>query len=159
MAKAQGTSEVVARGADVPLALAQSAQTRDALVDPRDGDIIPDNEEKGYHVGEVRQPAEPVLTRGGAVRFESTGEGGGSKFLSYAEEQAEMDRRLSSDPAYAGTPFVPIHADPAEADKAYRARLRESEGGRSRSTGDGAAADLDADSAKVAKAQAADDKS
>lgn len=64
--------EVVARGADVPLALAASTGPRDALVDPRDGDYVPDNDSKGYHVGQERQPAEPVLTAGGDVRFEST---------------------------------------------------------------------------------------
>lgn len=63
--------EVVARGADVPLELARSATPRDALVDPREGDYVPDAAEKGYHVGIVRQPAEPVLTAGGDVHFES----------------------------------------------------------------------------------------
>lgn len=65
--------EVVARGADVPLALAAlpGSQTRDALLDPREGDIIPEIESKGYHAGMVRQPAEAVLTAAGDVKFES----------------------------------------------------------------------------------------
>lgn len=63
----------VARGADVPLALASQpgATTRDALLDPQEGDIIPDIESKGYHVGQVRQPAEAVLMSDGDVHFES----------------------------------------------------------------------------------------
>lgn len=68
---AASADDVVARGADVPLALAAATGARDALLDPREGDYIPDNEEKGYHVGTERQPAEAVLTRGGDVRFES----------------------------------------------------------------------------------------
>lgn len=80
----------VARGADVPLALAAmpGTTTRDALVDPQEGDIIPDIESKGYHVGQVRQPAEPVLTSDGDVHFESVtgldskfGEPGESSFI------------------------------------------------------------------------------
>lgn len=73
--KPNPADEVVARGADVPLALAAAGgQTRDALLDPREGDIIPDIESKGYHAGMVRQPAEPVLTAGGDVHFESVGD-------------------------------------------------------------------------------------
>lgn len=78
MAKNKASDEV-ARGADVPLALA-STGPRDALLDPREGDIIPGLEEKGYHVGEVAQPAEPVLHRGGDVTFESLPEAPESKF-------------------------------------------------------------------------------
>jgi hypothetical protein len=165
MAKTQNSAEdIVARGADVPLALATQATTRDALTDPREGDIIPDVDTKGYHVGEVRQPAEPVLTRGGDVQFESLGDTGPSKFpSSYAEEQAAMDKRLSSDPAYAGTVHVPVHADPDTADAAYRERLAADKPSRSsRDTGTGrgnVASDLDSDSANVAGKQAREDKS
>lgn len=80
-AKAAPTGdEEVARGADVPLALMANAAPRDALLDPREGDYVPDNEEKGYHVGVERQPAEPVLTAAGDVHFESLPEAGPSKF-------------------------------------------------------------------------------
>ncbi len=101
--------EVVARGAtDVALQLG-GAPTRDALLDPRDGDIIPDNEEKGYHVGEVRQPAEPVLTRSGAVRFESTDAPGPSKFEgnSAADQKARSNAREAANPElYGGVEHV-----------------------------------------------------
>lgn len=166
MAKTQGAAdEIVARGADVPLALASQSMTRDALVDPREGDIIPDVDTKGYHVGEVRQPAEPVLKRNGVVEFESLGDTGASKFASsYAEEQAAMDARLAADPAYAGTLHQPVFADPEEAEKAYAARLK-AQGTRSgrasaaSDTGGDVVDKLDDDSAKVAKAQAREDKS
>ena len=68
---AESPDDVIARGTDVPLELARNAGPRDALVDPEPTDYVPDNEEKGYHVGQERQPAEPVLTRGGDVHFES----------------------------------------------------------------------------------------
>lgn len=100
--------EVVARGAeDVALKLA-SGQTRDALLDPREGDIIPDNEEKGYHVGTERQPAEPVLTRSGAVRFESTDAAPGpSKFETAAEQKARSNAREAAQPdLYGGVEHV-----------------------------------------------------
>jgi hypothetical protein len=70
----ESPDDVIARGADVPLELARSAAPRDALVDPLPTDYVPDNEEKGYHVGVERQPAEPVLTRSGDVSFESIAE-------------------------------------------------------------------------------------
>jgi hypothetical protein len=68
---APAADEEVARGADVPLALATTGATRDALVDPRDTDYVPDADSKGYHAGLVRQPAEPVLMGDGVVHFES----------------------------------------------------------------------------------------
>ena len=113
----------VARGADVSLVLAQQSQTRDALVDPRPGDIIPDNDEKGYHVGTVRQPAEPVLTADGAVHFESV-DGGASKFdTTYADDFKKLDDAQQGDPLYAGTLHVPIASTPEET-KAAEARAR-----------------------------------
>ncbi len=98
----QPQDEVVARGAaDVALKLAEGSVTRDALLDPREGDYIPDNEEKGYHVGEVRQPAEPVLTAGGAVRFESDLP---SKFEgnSAKEQKARSNAREAANPELYG---------------------------------------------------------
>ena len=155
--------EIVARGADVPLALATQATTRDALTDPRDGDIIPDVESKGYHVGTVRQPAEPVLKRNGTVEFESLPEAGESKFASdYAAEQADMDKRLSSDPAYAGTPYIEVHADPERAEAAYKQRLSDQPRSSRADSGKVAGNEtdkLDADSARVAKSQAREDRS
>jgi hypothetical protein len=152
----KSADDVVARGADVPLALASQAQTRDALTDPREGDIIPDVDTKGYHVGEIRQPAEPVLTRSGDVTFESLPEAGESKFVSsYAEEQAAMDKRLSSDPAYAGVAHQPIASDPEEAERNFKAAQSARSTSRS---GASETSKLDSDSAKVAGAQAAEDK-
>lgn len=52
---------------DAPLAIAGVGGPRDALVDRQEGDIIPDFEEKGYHVGLVRQPAQ-VVGVGGRVQ-------------------------------------------------------------------------------------------
>lgn len=109
---------VVARGADVPLRLAQSKIARDALVDPRDSDYIPDVAEKGYHVGTVRQPAEPVLMDDGSVKFETIDDltalidsriaarGGkaddspfrASKFPSYADEVRANDEYQQAHP-------------------------------------------------------------
>jgi hypothetical protein len=111
--KAQDTApgdEIVARGTeDVALKLG-GAPTRDALLDPREGDYIPDNEAKGYHVGEVRQPAEPVLTAAGDVRFESLPEAPGpSKFEgnSAAEQKARSNAREAANPdLYGGVAHV-----------------------------------------------------
>jgi hypothetical protein len=124
--------DVIARGADVPLELARTATARDALLDPQEGDIIPDNEEKGYHVGEVRQPAEPVLTRGGDVRFESDQP---SKFTgSYAEQKAELDRREQESPElYGGNVHQPLLTKPEDVEKA-KARQLEAQGSGRRST-------------------------
>jgi hypothetical protein len=105
----QPADEIVARGAaDVALQLG-GAPTRDALVDPREGDIIPDVESKGYHVGEVRQPADVALTRGGAVVFESKSDAGPSKFEgnSAADQKARSNAREAANPElYGGTPHV-----------------------------------------------------
>jgi hypothetical protein len=113
--KAQDTApldEVVARGTqDVALKLGEGTLPRDALVDPRPGDYVPDNEEKGYHVGEVRQPAEPVLTAGGQVRFESLPEAGPSKFEgnSAADQKARSNAREAENPdLYGGTVHRPV---------------------------------------------------
>lgn len=157
------STDVVARGgAEVAAALAAQTTTRDALVDPQPGDIIPDVESKGYHVGEVRQPAEPVLTRGGDVTFESLGDSGASKFPStYAEDFAKLDEKLAGDPAYAGVEHVPYVADPAEADRlhAERQAARTTERrSTSRATGSGVGSDLNRDANATANAQAREDK-
>lgn len=56
---------------------------RDALVTPLPGDIIPDLETKGYHVGIVAQPAVPVTVDGVTVAgFASTEP---SRFRSFAD--------------------------------------------------------------------------
>ena len=108
--KAQADDEV-ARGADVPLALAQNPNSlppRDALVDLRDTDYVPDIDDKGYHVGTVRQPAEPVLTRAGAVRFESNS-GRESKFETAKEQKERSNAREAENPdLYGGVPHQPI---------------------------------------------------
>ena len=100
-------AEVVARGADVPLALAENAGPRDALVDFNpDVDYVPDMEAKGYHVGTVRQPAEPVLTAGGDVHFESTDDAGESKFVGASGDLRSLkdfhNQREADDDRYAG---------------------------------------------------------
>ena len=168
MATKDKSTDEVARGAAVPAALAAQATTRDALLDPQPGDIIPDVETKGYHVGEVRQPAEPVLTRGGDVTFESLPEAGESKFVSsYAADFQALDDRTNADPAYAGVVHTPIEGDPDRAEEQYAARRaaadRPASRGNARSgvSGDTAGTiidDVDADSAKVARKQAAEDK-
>lgn len=106
----QAQPEVVARGAaDVALKLSQGSVTRDALIDPQPGDIIPDNEEKGYHVGTERQPAEPVLDAAGAVRFESTEEAGPSKFETAREQKDRSNAREAGNPdLYGGVLHTPI---------------------------------------------------
>lgn len=131
----EAADEVVARGQDeVTAELARRASPRDALLDPQPTDIIPDNDEKGYHVGEVRQPAEPVLTRGGDVRFESIADQP-SKFednpSSLKALKAAHNEREASDAAYAGITHVPDE-DPAlarpeapQTSKAARAAARE----------------------------------
>ena len=81
----------LARGAaEVALKLAEGSVTRDALQDPKDTDYIPDVDTKGYHVGEVRQPAEPVLHAGNVVTFESVGDGE-SKFSDYEKQVQAVD--------------------------------------------------------------------
>ncbi len=118
---------VVARGADVPLVLAQQTGARDALVDPQDHDFIPGLEDKGYHVGEVRQPAEPVLFTGGAVAFETIGDAeskfkGQSVPLSYAEQVAANDKfQRDAGDLYVGRVSVTPLSDPEEIREAKRA--------------------------------------
>lgn len=156
---AREKSDVIARGADVPLALTQTGP-RDALLDPRDTDIIPDLHTKGLHVGEVAQPAEPVLHRGGDVTFESLPEAPESKFagtLSFAEQKRLNSEYQADRPdLYGGRPVV-LDEDTDEPTRQARATVREPARTSTRSSG--AAEKLDDDSAKVASAQAADDKS
>lgn len=123
--------EEVARGQeDVTAALAARVGPRDALMDPQPTDIIPDNDEKGYHVGEIRQPAEPVLDRSGDVRFETIGdepskfETGNLKALKAAHNERE-----ASDEAYAGVLHQPDALSDPYTEEADRAR-REGRTGR-----------------------------
>lgn len=164
--KSAKSGDEVARGADVPLALA-GAGPRDALLDPQPHDIIPDAVEKGYHVGEVRQPAEPVLKRSGTVDFESLPGAGESKFTSsYAEDVRKLDAATSSDPAYAGTVHVPIETDPERVAKREKelqgdrgeGRRESREASPSKTKPSKTATDLEDDAADVAASQAADDK-
>lgn len=169
--KDKATDEVARGNEDVALKLAQ-AGPRDALVDPQPGDIIPDNEEKGYHIGEVRQPAEPVLHRSGDVTFESEGE---SKFAgaSIGDLKAAHNKREASDEAYAGVVHVP-DADLGEtrSDDRLTRSQRASRSAPAKADDSGvpsAVSDkpprgsvtekLDRDSAAVAEAQAREDKS
>lgn len=101
-------SEVVARGVeDVALTLAKASAPRDALVDPQPGDYIPDPE-KGYHVGQVRQPAEPVATAAGVVGFESIADEP-SKFESAKDQKARSNAREAANPGlYGGSEHVPM---------------------------------------------------
>lgn len=63
---------------DAPLSL-PVVGPRDALVTPEPQDYVPDIDEKGYHVGLVRQPADLVGTpEAGVQGFRS--QGGESKF-------------------------------------------------------------------------------
>lgn len=113
MARQKASDEIARGDADVALKLGSNG-ARDALLDPREGDIIPDLETKGYHVGEVAQPAEPVLHRGGDVTFESLPEAPESRFpgpLSFAEQKAANQAAQANDPAYKGVTHVP-DADP-----------------------------------------------
>jgi len=108
MARTKDTEDYVARGADVPLALS-SPGPRDALLDPKESDIIPDLENKGLHVGEVAQPAQPVLHRNGDVTFESLPEAPESRFekvVSFAEQKRLNSEMQANDPAYEGRLFV-----------------------------------------------------
>lgn len=116
------TSDEVARGADVPLALAQTG-ARDALLDPREGDILPDLATKGMHVGEIAQPAEPVLHRGGDVTFESLPEAPESRFVAgtYAEQVARNDAEQRDDERFAGVEHRAILTDPDAVAKAKAA--------------------------------------
>jgi hypothetical protein len=64
---------------------------RDALVDPRPGDIIPELDTKGYHVGIVPQPAAPVSVDGVTVAgFQSDGSHE-SRFRSFRDLKARKD--------------------------------------------------------------------
>lgn len=163
---AQKDGDVVARGADVPLALS-SAGPRDALLDPRETDIIPDLETKGLHVGEVAQPAEPVLHRGGDVTFESLPEAPESRFsgaLSFAEQKRLNSELQANDPAYAGRAFVgdAVEGDTRAGARRAPARATDATDAPARSSGSSgrsAADKLDDDSARVASKQAAEDKS
>lgn len=112
--KVEDGEQIVARGAtDVALKLG-GGPTRDALVDPQPGDYVPDMEEKGYHVGTVRQPADVALTAGGKVVFESTADEG-SKFESAADQKARSNAREAANPAlYGGDLHVPISVDMSE---------------------------------------------
>lgn len=103
-------AEEVARGStDVALKLTESAAPRDALVDPSPTDVVPGNEDKGYHVGTVRQPAEPVLDAAGTVHFESLPESGGSKFETAREQKDRSNAREAANPdLYGGDVHVPI---------------------------------------------------
>lgn len=98
-------AKVVARGEDVSFTV--GTPTRDALIDPQPQDIIPDAETKGYHVGVVRQPAEPVQTAAGTVGFESIA-AEPSKFETAAQQKARSNAREAENPdLYGGTEFVP----------------------------------------------------
>lgn len=114
---AKSRDNVIARGADVPLALAVAAGPRDAMIDPKEGDIVPGIDDKGLHVGMVRQPAEPVL-RGATVasadvEFESTTDRP-SRFsdMTYAEQvKANSAWEAEQGDAYAGNVVQPILTD------------------------------------------------
>lgn len=165
MAATDPGAQVVARGAeDVALKLQSSATTRDALLDPREGDIIPDIESKGYHVGDVRQPADPVLLANGVQTFES--QGGVSKFQTAADQKAIANAREAENPhLYGGDVHVPISVDSGDitgVGSAERLRARGIEvrdDAPAPKSSKSAAKKLDADAADVAADQAADDKS
>ncbi len=159
------TDEIVARGAaDVALKLG-NGQTRDALVDPQEGDYIPDVETKGYHVGEVRQPADIALTRGGQVVFESTSDAGPSKFESAADQKARSNAREAANPdLYGGDAHVAPSVNASDVQGVgSQDRLRaqgfnvvdDSKG--SRSSGKSQADKLEADANATARAQTAED--
>lgn len=162
------TTDEVARGAaDVALKLSTGGP-RDALLDPRDGDIIPDLAEKGYHLGEVAQPAEPVLHRSGAVTFESLAGAPESKFagaMSFADQKAANQAVQAKDPAYKGVAHVPdgnpeyVAADDRldSPTRPRRAAAPVQATPTSNLTGN-SASKLDRDSARVASAQTAEDK-
>jgi hypothetical protein len=98
--------EIVARGPE-DVALKMAAGPRDALVDPQPQDVMPDPE-KGNHVGMVRQPAEPVLTAGGVVGFESIADEP-SKFESAKAQKARSNAREAANPdLYGGQEHVPM---------------------------------------------------
>lgn len=111
-----------ARGsAEVALKLQGQAVTRDALLDPKPGDYIPDNETKGYHVGEVRQPAEIVLNEGAATpHFETIGDKA-SKFPNFADQLAAVGE-ITKD--YEGSDHQPLRVDgdPRAASRAREGR-------------------------------------
>jgi hypothetical protein len=159
----QPVDEIVARGADDVALKLGNGMTRDALVDPREGDYIPDNEEKGYHVGEVRQPAEPVLTRSGAVRYESVDSPGPSKFESPQDQKARSNAREAGSPdLYGGNVHVPISVDLGDigalgSAERLRARGITVTDTRSKSAPKSTASKLEDDANAVASEQAAED--
>ena len=169
MAKNASSTEV-ARGADVPLALS-TAGPRDALTDPREGDIIPDLETKGLHVGHVAQPAEPVLHKGGRVEFESLPEAPESRFTAFAGSDLkalkEYHNKVEAKGIDGATEFVaPAPIDAAgntvvEAAPASSSRSSARGGARSGAgsdSGEGSAtSDLEADANRVANKQARED--
>lgn len=145
----------VARGAEVALKLTAQSTARDALVDPEPGDFVPGIEDKGYHVGNVRQPAEPVLTDDGAVHFESVGESA-SKFPSYADQVKAVDKLVQGRPS---TMHVPVTAT---ADEVAAARQAQGGGDRPKAVAPkptGTVKALDASAAAVGASQAAEDRS
>lgn len=91
---------------DRPLSLTEQIAgpgPRDALVDPNPVDFIPGVDEKGYHTGLVRQPAEPIVDGSGNLRgFRSETP---SKFgYGSLRHLKDAHKDLDSQPAYAGIP-------------------------------------------------------
>lgn len=167
----KSSSTEVARGADVPLALS-TAGPRDALLDPREGDIIPDLETKGLHVGTVAQPAEPVLHKGGRVEFESLPEAPESRFTAFAGSDLKALKDYHNDVEKKGIEGSVAHVAPAPIDAAGNTIVEPTPKSTSRSSGrsgarsgagsdsgDGGSAtsDLEADTNAVANAQARED--
>jgi hypothetical protein len=114
---------------DRPLMLG-SAPTRDALLDPEPDDIIPDNEEKGYHVGLVRQPVEAISDgRGGVRGYRSRG--GESKFkrgslahLKAVHNQREAALKPATGPRPERGVFGVMHTAPVTATEAEARGIR-----------------------------------
>lgn len=135
---AAGSKNVIARGAsEVAGALASQAATRDALLDPQPDDFIPDVDDKGLHVGTVRQPAEPVLRAGGVVEYESTGSGE-SKFQTFADQvRANSAWEQEQGDLYEGrAAVVGIDTDPATVAERKAALTKEQSRASSRSSED-----------------------
>lgn len=117
--------------------------TRDALnandYDP-DVDYVPGIDEKGYHTGQVRQPAEPIGEEGNLRGFRSTGVAGDSKFAygSLAHLKAAHNAAEADDPSYRGVEtskedaFDPAKLRAAEVEAARRGPARETEPPRNR---------------------------
>lgn len=91
---------------DTPLAVAGTVGPRDALLEPRETDIVPDLEEKGYHVGMVRQPADVVGVRGVPQGFRSATDMP-SRFPSFREVKAAHNEREASQGDSFGVPASP----------------------------------------------------